>query len=177
MLDNWGIRGIINHIRKIQPSRDVLLLIFSNKYHPNPNACMFICMNYSLLLVWYWSHDCFCRVLYRFVIRFGLYVREGYIFLQGVSVITPTLELLLYWYLILMGCWRGIIWCLVLQWRPSPIVQKDVVPHLQNHKVREKYTTDQSYAPFSPTSETPSYLEAHISSFLLYDFTNIFARC
>ena len=79
------------------------------------------------------------------------------------SIITLPVDLIFYWYLLLMGCWWIIIWCLGLQWRPSPIVKQHGVTHLQNHQGREKYTTDQPYSPFYPTSETPLYLEAHTS--------------
>ena len=41
---------------------------------------MLSCLNYSLVLVCYWSQNVFRRVLHIFVLRIGLYFRVGYIF-------------------------------------------------------------------------------------------------
>ena len=57
-----------------------------------------------------------------------------------------------------MGYWWGKVWCLGLQWGPSPIFQQHVVTHLQNYQGRKKYTTDQPYSTFPLLLKHPDIL-------------------
>ena len=52
-------------------------------------------------------------------------------------IITLLVELLLYWYLLFMGCWWVRIKYLILQWWHSLIFQQHGVPYLQNHQGRK----------------------------------------